>query len=425
MEAFVDSLDMFAGESSSWLPTGLPYEGWIECLGRCAVGLYGPLELLKLHQLVDCMLRNVLQGETIEQAANGVWLETRDSLASWVASNTAAGPGKGGAAAGMGGAGAAGAAGAAAAANAAVAAADGRDAKGGKDAGARDAGAKGKKKKGGDKAAPPAGKSADKKGTPQSSARGNADDGGDVGEEAAGPAAVANADASKVTNAAVPSVSSASRAAADAAGGGLVAPGMANDTRPTAGSWGDQEGELKMQPRVKKLQQTAGAAEVRPEAPQPSDRPLPGQLSERGPMSQRGGAGGAASGGATAGSALGKNASRSPSPKPTSDRHGRPTTDRSSPASSPRGARGAGGPVLAHKGPMSHTKKVTPGDALRKPSAMAPPPPRSPKILLAPPTSDVLGAKKPPSARGASMQQALGSGALQDAEKWFAAPGYN
>jgi hypothetical protein len=72
MEAFVDSLDMFAGESSSWLPTGLPYEGWLECLGRCAVGLYGPLELLKLHQLLDCMLRNVLKGLSIEQAANEV-----------------------------------------------------------------------------------------------------------------------------------------------------------------------------------------------------------------------------------------------------------------------------------------------------------------------------------------------------------------
>ena len=32
-------------------------------LARCAVGLYGPLELLKLHQLVDCILRNVLHGE--------------------------------------------------------------------------------------------------------------------------------------------------------------------------------------------------------------------------------------------------------------------------------------------------------------------------------------------------------------------------
>merc|ERR550514_761199 len=82
MEAFVDSLDMFAGESSSWLPTGLPYEGWLECVARCAVCLYGPLELLKLHQLLDAMLRSVLHGETIEQAAHAVWLETRDSLAS-------------------------------------------------------------------------------------------------------------------------------------------------------------------------------------------------------------------------------------------------------------------------------------------------------------------------------------------------------
>ena len=95
MEAFVDSLDMFAGETSSWLPTGLPYEGWLECLARCAVGLYGPLELLKLHQLLDCMLRNVLNGETIEQSANAVWLETRDSLATWVANS---GPGGKGAA---------------------------------------------------------------------------------------------------------------------------------------------------------------------------------------------------------------------------------------------------------------------------------------------------------------------------------------
>jgi hypothetical protein len=83
MEAFVDSLDMFAGESSSWLPTGLPYEGWLECLARCAVGLYGPLELLKLHQLLDCILRNVLHAQTIEQSANAVWLETRDALTSW------------------------------------------------------------------------------------------------------------------------------------------------------------------------------------------------------------------------------------------------------------------------------------------------------------------------------------------------------
>ena len=90
MEAFVDSLDMFAGEASSWLPTGLPYEGWLECLARCAVGLYGPLELLKLHQLVDCILRNALKQLTIEQAANEVWLETRDSLASIVSSGAAA-----------------------------------------------------------------------------------------------------------------------------------------------------------------------------------------------------------------------------------------------------------------------------------------------------------------------------------------------
>ena len=81
MEAFVDSLDMFAGEESLWLPTGLPYEGWLECLARCAVGLYGPLELLKLHQLLDCILRNILTGLTIEQSANAVWLETRDALA--------------------------------------------------------------------------------------------------------------------------------------------------------------------------------------------------------------------------------------------------------------------------------------------------------------------------------------------------------
>ena len=88
MEAFVDSLDMFAGETSSWLPTRLTYEGWLECLARCAVGLYGPLELLKLHQLLDCILRNVLNESNIEQAAKSVWAEARHSLASLAANAT-------------------------------------------------------------------------------------------------------------------------------------------------------------------------------------------------------------------------------------------------------------------------------------------------------------------------------------------------
>ena len=66
---------------------GPTYEGWLECLARCAVGLYGPLELLKLHQLLDCICRNCLQGETIEQAANSLRLYTRDSLAGGIVKN--------------------------------------------------------------------------------------------------------------------------------------------------------------------------------------------------------------------------------------------------------------------------------------------------------------------------------------------------
>ena len=51
-------------------------------------------ELLKLHQLLDCVIRNVLNGDTIEQRERCV-ARTRDSLATWVANS---GPGgKGGA----------------------------------------------------------------------------------------------------------------------------------------------------------------------------------------------------------------------------------------------------------------------------------------------------------------------------------------
>ena len=50
----------------------LSFEGWLECMGRCALGLYGPIELLNLHHLVDCTLRNLLQSQTIEAAVDKV-----------------------------------------------------------------------------------------------------------------------------------------------------------------------------------------------------------------------------------------------------------------------------------------------------------------------------------------------------------------
>jgi len=61
----------------------LTFEGWLECMGRCALGLYGPIELLKLHHLVDCILRNVLQSFTIEATVDSVWLEVRGDIRIW------------------------------------------------------------------------------------------------------------------------------------------------------------------------------------------------------------------------------------------------------------------------------------------------------------------------------------------------------
>ena len=44
-EAFVDSTsaDVVWGRT----PPRLTFEGWVECLGRCAFGLYGALQLMK------------------------------------------------------------------------------------------------------------------------------------------------------------------------------------------------------------------------------------------------------------------------------------------------------------------------------------------------------------------------------------------
>lgn len=61
----------------------LSFEGWLECMGRCALGLYGPIELLKLHHLVDCTLRNLLQSQTIEAAVDKVWHEVRGDIRIW------------------------------------------------------------------------------------------------------------------------------------------------------------------------------------------------------------------------------------------------------------------------------------------------------------------------------------------------------
>ena len=87
-EAYVDSLDMFAGGIAS-ATNGLPYEGVLECFARCGVALYGPLEMPKLHNFLDCILRNILSRNTIEQAANDVWLEARDGSSSSVLMDTA------------------------------------------------------------------------------------------------------------------------------------------------------------------------------------------------------------------------------------------------------------------------------------------------------------------------------------------------
>ena len=396
MEAFVDSLDMFAGESSSWLPTGLPYEGWLECLGRCAVGLYGPLELLKLHQLLDCILRNVLQGETIEQSANGVWLETRDSLASWVASANAP---AGKASAGAGNSAVSGAVGSSA--NATPAAESGKDvgAKGAKDNAKDGAGKDAKTKK--KKAEKPHAAAKDTKGTPAASGQ-PAEDDADAVEEASGPLKspkVANVDASKVVQQAVPSV--AANAQKSSAG---MSQGMAVDTR--SASAGSEE--LRMQPRAKKQGENASSARQHPPLPI-SKEGLRTQASPRGlspkaasavphdgkPASGRGGS-----------SAVQKSMrARSSSPKA-----GRPTTDRSgSPAPSPRGS-------------SSQTTQMPPRDPVHKPSSMAPPPPRSPKILLAPPTADVLGGGKAAQVSSRGSGSVASGPASQDPEKWFAAP---
>jgi len=80
-EAYIDSLDMFAGGIASAM-NGLSYEGVLECFARCGVALYGPLEMPKLHNFLDCILRNILLRNTIEQAANDVWLEARDGTPS-------------------------------------------------------------------------------------------------------------------------------------------------------------------------------------------------------------------------------------------------------------------------------------------------------------------------------------------------------
>ena len=90
-EAFVDSLDLAAGGAMGMQDPRLSFEGWLECMGRCALGLYGPIELLKLHHLVDCVLRNVLQGNTIEAAVDSVWMEVRGDIRSWNAEPAARG----------------------------------------------------------------------------------------------------------------------------------------------------------------------------------------------------------------------------------------------------------------------------------------------------------------------------------------------
>jgi len=90
-EAFVDSLDLSIAAATEMQIMRLTFEGWLECMGRCALGLYGPIELLKLHHLVDCVLRNVLQGNTIEAAVDSVWMEVRGDIRSWNAEPAARG----------------------------------------------------------------------------------------------------------------------------------------------------------------------------------------------------------------------------------------------------------------------------------------------------------------------------------------------
>ncbi len=85
-EAFVDSLDLDGAASPN---PRLNFEGWVECMGRCALGLYGPLELLKLQHLTDCILRNVLHGQTIASAVDAVWHEVRGQIRIWNAETAA------------------------------------------------------------------------------------------------------------------------------------------------------------------------------------------------------------------------------------------------------------------------------------------------------------------------------------------------
>jgi len=76
-EAYVDSLEMFFSDAT-FSCRGLSYEGVLECMARCSIALYGPLNLSRLHHFLACLLRNVIHGNTIEEAATGVWLEVRD-----------------------------------------------------------------------------------------------------------------------------------------------------------------------------------------------------------------------------------------------------------------------------------------------------------------------------------------------------------
>ena len=45
--------------------------------------MYGPFEVLKMHHLVDCILRNVLQRETIAAAVDTVWHKARAAIRIW------------------------------------------------------------------------------------------------------------------------------------------------------------------------------------------------------------------------------------------------------------------------------------------------------------------------------------------------------
>ncbi|KAL3920931.1 MAG: hypothetical protein SGPRY_005078 [Prymnesium sp.] len=76
-EAYVDSLEAFTEEKAAEADLGLSYEGAIECLARCAVALYGPLHLPRLHQTVECIIRNLLCGVSVEQSACEGWKEAR------------------------------------------------------------------------------------------------------------------------------------------------------------------------------------------------------------------------------------------------------------------------------------------------------------------------------------------------------------